>query len=207
MIQQFDFAILDWIQANLKCDFLDFLMPKITLLGEYGIFLILIGIALLFWRSHRVCGIAGLSGLAGGFVIGNILLKNLVARQRPCWINTDVAMLVAVPADYSFPSGHTATAFTGAELVRSEYGLGIGIAAYGVAAGVALLRLYNERHWVGDVLFGAGIGILSARIGYWMLPLWQKWLKIPSCRGIQATAIPLYQTENRTIGGAVVLLL
>ncbi len=107
----------------------------------------------------------------------------------------------------SFPSGHTATAFTGAELVRSEYGLGIGIAAYGVAAGVALLRLYNERHWVGDVLFGAGIGILSARIGYWMLPLWQKWLKIPSCRGIQATAIPLYQTENRTIGGAVVLLL
>lgn len=52
----------------------------------------------------------------------------------------------------SFPSGHTATVFTGAELVRMEYGLGIGIAAYTVATGVAFPRLYNGRHWLNDVL-------------------------------------------------------
>lgn len=77
----------------------------------------------------------------------------------------------------SFPSGHTATAFTGAELMREEYGLGLGIASYTVATGVAFLRLYNNRHWLNDVIAGAGVGILSARIGYWMLPLYRKWFK------------------------------
>lgn len=75
----------------------------------------------------------------------------------------------------SFPSGHTATAFTGAELIRSEFGWGIGSAAYVISTGVAFLRLYNDRHWLNDVIAGAGIGILSARIGYWMLPLYRKW--------------------------------
>lgn len=77
----------------------------------------------------------------------------------------------------SFPSGHTATVFTGAELMREEYGLGIGIGAYSIAAGVAFLRIYNGRHWLNDVIAGAGVGILSARIGYWMLPLYQRWFK------------------------------
>lgn len=76
-----------------------------------------------------------------------------------------------------FPSGHTATVFTGAELMRVEYGVGMGIGAYSVALGVAFLRLYNGRHWLNDVIAGAGIGILSARIGYWMFPLYQKWFK------------------------------
>ena len=75
----------------------------------------------------------------------------------------------------SFPSGHTATAFTGAELIREEYGNWWGAGAYTVATGVAFLRLYNGRHWLNDVIAGAGIGILSARIGYWMLPLYNKW--------------------------------
>lgn len=70
----------------------------------------------------------------------------------------------------SFPSGHTATAFLGAELVRLEYGWGYGAAAYAVAAGVGALRVYHSRHWVSDVLAGAGIGILSARIAWWLLP-------------------------------------
>ncbi len=158
MIQQFDFAILDWIQANLKCDFLDFLMPKITLLGEYGIFLILIGAVLLLWRSHRVCGIAVLSGLAGGFVIGNILLKNLAARSRPCWINSDIAMLVAVPTDYSFPSGHTLHCFIAATVLM-HYDRRLGIPAVGIATMVAFSRLYLYVHFPTDVFAGAVLGV------------------------------------------------
>lgn len=77
----------------------------------------------------------------------------------------------------SFPSGHSATVFTGAELMRIEYGWKIGLASYAVATGVAFLRLYNGRHWLNDVLAGAGIGILSAQIGYWMLPLYRKLFK------------------------------
>ena len=65
----------------------------------------------------------------------------------------------------SFPSGHTATVFMGAELVRIEYGGWYGAGAYAVAAGVGFMRMYNGRHWLHDVVAGAGVGILSARIG------------------------------------------
>lgn len=73
----------------------------------------------------------------------------------------------------SFPSGHTATAFMGAELVRIEFGPWWGAAAYLTAACVGFLRMYNNRHWSNDVLAGAGAGILCARIAYWLLP-WER---------------------------------
>lgn len=78
----------------------------------------------------------------------------------------------------SFPSGHTATAFTGAELMRIEYGWGYGSAAYMVATVTAFLRVWNKEHWVGDVLAGAGVGIFCANAGYWMLPVWHRWFGI-----------------------------
>ena len=76
-------------------------------------------------------------------------------------------------ANNSFPSGHTATTFMGAELVRIEYGEEhpwIAVGGYTIATTVGVLRVYNERHWFTDVFAGAGVGILSARIGYWLLP-------------------------------------
>lgn len=76
-------------------------------------------------------------------------------------------------ANNSFPSGHTATTFMGAELVRLEYGDDspwYSVGAYTIACTVGALRVYNNRHWVTDVVAGAGLGILGARIGYWLLP-------------------------------------
>ena len=77
----------------------------------------------------------------------------------------------------SFPSGHSATAFMGAELIRLEYGEDhpwVAVGAYAVASGVALMRLYHDYHWVTDVLAGAGMGILGARLGWWLLPYEQR---------------------------------
>ena len=77
----------------------------------------------------------------------------------------------------SFPSGHTATAFMGAEILRMEYkdvSPWIGIGGYVLASGIGICRVYNHRHWVTDVLAGAGVGILSAKIGYWMFPVWHR---------------------------------
>lgn len=100
--------------------------------------------------------------------------------------------------NHSFPSGHVAMAFTGAELLRSEYGTAYGIAGYAVATGVAFLRLYNNRHWLNDVLMGAGIGILSARIGNWLLPFNRKLFKINSNsnKTSSVTAIPYYNIQD-----------
>ena len=100
----------------------------------------------------------------------------------------------------SFPSGHTATVFMGAELVRSEYGTGWGIGAYTIACGVGFLRLWNNRHWMTDVIAGAGVGILSARIGYWMLPLYRKWFKWDNTYNNMVVAIPFYDRNNKALG-------
>lgn len=73
----------------------------------------------------------------------------------------------------SFPSGHTATAFMGAEFLRREYwetSPWIGVGGYVVAAGTGFMRIYNNRHWLTDVLTGAGIGILSVQTAYWLYP-------------------------------------
>lgn len=77
----------------------------------------------------------------------------------------------------SFPSGHSANAFCGAELMRIEYGNWIGLAGYAVAVTTGVMRMYNERHWWNDVIAGAGIGILCARAAYWLLPLERKLFK------------------------------
>lgn len=103
----------------------------------------------------------------------------------------------------SYPSGHTATAFMGAELVRREYGTGYGIAAYTVAAGIGFMRMYNNRHWLNDVLAGAGIGILSAQIGYWMLPYTRRLFGIDRRRQgyPQSLAVaPFYDSATGAIG-------
>ncbi len=99
----------------------------------------------------------------------------------------------------SFPSGHTATAFTGAELMREEYGTMVGLGVYAFATGVAFLRLYNGRHWLNDVIAGAGVGILSARIGYWMLPLYQRWFKWNTPKSKETVVLlPGYSPDSRS---------
>ena len=85
-------------------------------------------------------------------------------------------------AHNSFPSGHTATAFMGAELVRKEYGGWWGAGAYAVATTTALMRLYNDRHWTNDLLGGAAIGILSADVGFWLMPLERKLFRLDRSR-------------------------
>lgn len=112
------------------------------------------------WRERVAVGVTAYLAMTAITNIG----KHTFKEKRP-----------DSKARNSFPSGHTATAFTGAELVRKEFGWAIGSGAYVVATGVAFLRLYNGRHWLNDVIAGAGIGILSAQIGYWMLPHYRKW--------------------------------
>ena len=71
----------------------------------------------------------------------------------------------------SFPSGHTAFAFSGAELLRLEYSetsVWIPVAGYALAALTGFMRIYNDRHWAGDVLAGAGLGVLIADLSYWL---------------------------------------
>lgn len=116
--------------------------------------------------------------------------KYIINEQRP-----------DMSDNHSFPSGHVAMAFTGAELLRSEYGTAYGIAGYVTATAVAVLRLYNNRHWFNDVLMGAGIGILSARIGHWLLPYERKLFKINNKKAPTSTVAltPSYNPFDKAL--------
>lgn len=97
--------------------------------------------------------------IMSGTVLG---LKSITKIERPDGSSRN-----------SFPSGHTATAFAGAEFLWQEYkdkSIWYGIAGYAVATGTGLFRIYNNRHWLTDVAAGAGIGILSTKIAYWINP-------------------------------------
>lgn len=103
----------------------------------------------------------------------------------------------------SFPSGHTATAFAGAEFLWQEYkdvSIWYGISGYVIATGTGVFRMYNDRHWLTDVVAGAGIGILSTKIAYWINPFIQK--KIFNSRENNGTSIiaPFYNGKQFGVG-------
>lgn len=71
-------------------------------------------------------------------------------------------------------SGHTATAFFGAEVLRIEYARSypaLPILGYALALTTGILRIHHQRHWISDVITGAGVGIAAAWIGYALQPL------------------------------------
>lgn len=90
------------------------------------------------------------------------LIKNNTSVRRPSGRSVS-----------SFPSGHTALSFMAAEFLNQEYGHvspWYSIASYSVATATGFLRIYNDKHWLSDVMAGAGIGILSTKIAYWLHP-------------------------------------
>lgn len=91
----------------------------------------------------------------------------------------------------SFPSGHTDWVFIGAELVRMEYGWGWGAGAYAIAVTVAVMRNYNNWHWLSDCIFGAGLGILTAHVGEWLLEPVKNLFHIPTIQwdGLRKTQV------------------
>ena len=102
----------------------------------------------------------------------------------------------------SFPSGHTATAFMGAELMHQEYkdqSIWYSIAGYTIATGTGIFRMYNNRHWLSDVVAGAGIGILSSKAAYWLYPYVSK---IFNCKkeNTATSFVPMYDGKQVSFG-------
>lgn len=105
----------------------------------------------------RLLASAGMSyAIMAGFVNG---IKYSAKEMRPDGSTAN-----------SWPSGHTATSFVGATILHKEYGLTrspwFSIAGYGVATATGIMRVLNNRHWISDVMSGAGIGIMSTELGY-----------------------------------------
>ena len=137
---------------------MDFLMPKITALGNGGAIWLAAAAAMTVSKKYRRYGITMLAALAAGVLIGNVCLKNLIARPRPCWIE-NIPLLISNPTDYSFPSGHTLSSVIGAYLLTAA-NRRFGFAAVPLAVLIAFSRLYLYVHFLSDVLFSVAIGII-----------------------------------------------
>ena len=119
-------------------------------------------------------------------------LKHIVKEERPDGSSNN-----------SFPSGHTATAFAGAEFLYQEHrdvSVWYGVVGYAIAAGTGAFRMYNDRHWLTDVVAGAGIGILSTKFAYWVHPYLRNHLK---CLNSTAMVMPYYDGKKTGIGFAM----
>lgn len=161
-ITQFELRILDFIQQTFRCEFLDTVVPIITRLGDKGIFWIAVAVLLLCFKRTRKTGLMMGVALLMGLILGNGLLKNLIARTRPYDCDgVTVELLIEKLSDFSFPSGHTLASFEAATvlMIRDKR---FGIPALVIASLVALSRLYLYVHFPTDVLGGLILGIAIA---------------------------------------------
>ena len=173
MAEAFDLPILEWIAANLKCGFLDTVMPLITLLGDAGIFWIACSVVMILFPKTRKTGLAMGISLLIGLLVCNVTLKPLVARIRPYdyqmqHFGKEVLLLVEGMHDYSFPSGHTIASFEAATalLIGNKK---LGIPAMILAVLIAFSRLYLYVHYPTDVLASIVLGIGIAFLGNFLV--------------------------------------
>ena len=142
--------------------------------GSYGQLWLIIAALLLIFKKTRRAGISVLIAYMAVYLLGQIILKQLISRPRPCQIDQAFALLVARPSSSSFPSTHSAWAFGAATAIFMRHRK-LGSAAYAVAALIAFSRLYMFLHFPTDVLFGTALGIALGVLAHWIMKtLWKK---------------------------------
>ena len=126
------------------------------------------GGAVLLLSAAGIKGRNRVANQAGVYLLSNLILNATAQSVKRI---TGVTRPDGTPN--SFPSGHAAEAFASAELMRCEYGKQSAwymISGYSVAAFVATARMYDNRHWLSDVVAGAGLGVISTQAAYWLYP-------------------------------------
>lgn len=166
-----EISILLWIQENLRCAFTDWLFPAITFLGDKGLIWIAAAVALLFFKQYRKWGVLLLAALLITTLVGEVALKNLIGRPRPCTLFPDMELLISRPDSYSFPSGHSASSFAAA-VVLLKCRKAFGIPAILLAALIAFSRLFLFVHYPTDVLAGAALGAILGLLVCWAGEKW-----------------------------------
>ena len=163
-----ELKVLDFIQENFQCRFLDVFFSTVTKLADSGIFWILLAVIFLFFKKTRKTGLMMGAALVFGLVVGNLTQKPLIARIRPYDLQADLGVIIPLlngtMHDFSFPSGHTIASFEAA-VVLLKNSKKLGIPAMILAVLISFSRLYLYVHYPTDVLVSIILGTLFALMG------------------------------------------
>lgn len=163
-VTTWDASVITAIYENVHSAFLTMFFRIVTLLGEGGIFWIAVAVILLFFKKTRRSGICIGASLLIGVIVGNGIIKNVVARPRPYDAIAGIESVVSHLSDYSFPSGHSLCCFEAATALamnRTKWA----VPAYVGAVLVAVSRLFLFVHYPTDVICGALLGVLFGVLG------------------------------------------
>lgn len=173
------------LRADMRKSSVDDYLQFASIVGVYGL---------------NVCGVRGLHNYRDLTVM--MATSSLITGAMVYGLKYTTRVLRPDGSTYnSFPSGHTAIAFMGAEFLRQEYkhlSPWYGVAGYLVAGATGAMRIYNNRHWMSDVLAGAAFGILGAKIAYWIYPSMRRWL-FPD-KGDRRAMMVLPYYNGRSVG-------
>lgn len=160
-VTEFDFSVLYFIQDYMRTGFLDSVAWFLSVAFEGGLFWFAVSAVLLVFRRTRTAGVMVICAMGLAFLIGEVGMKNIICRPRPCHIDGTVPLVISMPESYSFPSGHTGSSFAAAGALFA-FDKRMGIPALVLALFVGLSRMYLFVHFPTDVLSGLLLGLLCA---------------------------------------------
>jgi membrane-associated phospholipid phosphatase len=160
----------------------------------------------------NMAGIKGKHNFADRTIL--LGMSSVLATSSTFFIKKATARLRPDGSTYnSFPSGHTSVAFMTAQFMWEEYkdvSPWYGVAGYAVATATGVLRIYNNRHWVSDVVAGAGLGILSTKAAYWAYPRIQRLISGKNGEresSVHALIMPNYNAQWKSAGLSAILMM
>ena len=160
-ITNWDFSVLYFVQENMRMDFLDSVAAILSVAFNAGIAWFVICGMMACFKKSRSASLMVLCAVVLAFLIGELTMKNVICRVRPCNVDTDILLAVSRPTAYSFPSGHTGSSFAAATAIFL-WNKKWGIPALILALVIALSRVYLFVHYPTDVMAGALLGVLCA---------------------------------------------
>lgn len=164
----FDRAVFEWVERIFDYGISGVLTPILvflTRLGDGGILWIALAIVLMIFKKTRKIGFTVAGAIICMFFFNNVFLKNFFARPRPfdldVWKDWFVyPEFVTRPDSFSFPSGHSSSAFAAATGLTVSKKARFIVPGYVLAALIAFSRIYVHVHYPTDVIFGALFGIV-----------------------------------------------
>ena len=158
--------------------FFDWLFPSVTVLGDGGVFFIIVGVLLLLFARTRKGGASILIGLLFGLLITNLALKTSIARPRP--YADEMSMFYefwqtighGLESEFSFPSGHSTASFAACTAFFWAGNRRYSWCAFILSAMVAFSRIYIHVHYFSDVIAGTIVGFISGTLAYLLI----KWI-------------------------------